>query len=95
MNDAPTVIAEKQNYRLVHQVRDQTRYPNASDLTLEEYTIDAMGNGRWVYVSSWYLDPFPVGSISASGSQPVDHLMKAELALKLLVDPTHNVRANR
>lgn len=83
------MIRERDGYRLVHCVRDPASWPNFSDLYLEEKSTDAMGNERWVYVHSWCL---PSRSYEDPAKNPTDY---ADIALKMLVDPTHPVKKAR
>lgn len=75
----PRIIANRENYRLVHQVRPESHWQNISDLTLERFTHDAMGEGRWDYVASWCL------SVRREPLKSEDD--KMVLALKLILDP--------
>lgn len=85
----PKVIRAIGRYRLVHHVRDQKRWPDISDLTLEEISLDAMGGERWVYVYSWCL------SFRYRDDPPKSESEYAGIALKMLVDPSHHLTKAR
>ncbi len=73
----PKMIASRGSLRLVHQQRDLISWPNVSDLTLERASDDAMGQRRWVYVTSWCLSPQSDTKTSHD---------TAVIALKMLLD---------
>jgi hypothetical protein len=75
---APSVLITLDGYRLVHEVRDQTAWPHISDPVLEQLGTDAMGEPRWIYITSWCLGP-----VTESGLKE----RAEEVALRMLVNP--------
>lgn len=80
----PHIIATRDGYRLVHQVRNESSWPNISDLTLEEERTDAMGEKHWVFINSWCL---------GEHTPPLREQDFAHVALKMLLDPGKVVKA--
>lgn len=76
IDTTPKVVAERNGLRLVHKQRDQVRWQNYSDVTLEQRQVDAMGFERWIYLESWML-------CSSSVLRSENYVT---LALKLLLD---------
>lgn len=77
----PTVIAERDGYRLVKTMRDSKSWPNGFDLVLEQHSKDAMGNERWIFIDSWYLSP------RDDVNNNRDNTATLQVALKMLADP--------
>lgn len=71
------IVATRNGLRLVHKQREPHRWPNTSDLTLEQERIDATGETHWVYVDSWRLSP---RSTLSHGED------NAVIALKMILD---------
>lgn len=80
----PHIIATRDGYRLVHQVRNESSWPNISDLTLEVERMDAMGELHWVFVNSWCLSEQMIPLTSGTASF---------VALKMLLDPGRVVKS--
>lgn len=78
-NTGARIVASRDGYRLVHAPRDQKRWPNVSDLTLERRVFDAMDEPHWIHVDRWCL--------SAQDVRHSDDDQTDVIALKMLLDP--------
>lgn len=61
--DKPKIIAQRNNLRLVHEVRNQERWPGVSDLVLERLHSDAMKEPIWITVDTWCLYPRKMNAV--------------------------------
>jgi hypothetical protein len=80
MKPLPKIVASRGNYRLVHQAREASSWPNISDLDLERLETDAMGEAHWLTVTSWCLSERTGRDLRESGEAQV------VAALKMLLD---------